>query len=54
MYLISKQDYILARETAIWLKRTDVRISILTDRTIYLLKWHASEIYLRSKQELLK
>ena len=54
VYLIDRQDHVLAKETTIWLKRTDARISILIDGTVRLLRRHASKIYLRSKQELLR
>ena len=37
-----------------WLKRTDARISTLTDKTVHLTGRHANETFLRSKQELLR
>ena len=52
MYLIDRQDHVLAGETTTWLERTDARVGISTDGTVRLLRRHVGKIYLRSKQEL--
>ena len=54
MHLVGRQDYILAGETTTQLKRTDARVSAPTDRTARSLEQYASEVRLRSKQELLR
>ena len=52
MYLVGRQDHVLARETTTWLERTDARVGVPIDGTARSLGQYASEVRLRSKQEL--